>query len=81
MIRDLKVCRKWQGSKNVPSINLQGLYLREHGFTIDDPIRVEVFRNEIRIKKITPQMILKTMTERCPSLEDLIAQFDCVVCD
>lgn len=80
MIRNIKIARKRQVSKNVPAINLQGVYLREHGFEIGDQVRIELFRDEIRIKRMTPEMILKAMTERNPSLRKLVAEFDCVAC-
>lgn len=81
MTRDIKVLKKWQGSKCVPAISLQGLYLEEHNFNIGDQVRIELFRDEIRIRKITPEMILKAMREKNPHLEQLIAQFDCEVCE
>lgn len=81
MTREVKVCAKWQGNKQVPNINLQGIYLRDYGFTPGDRVRVEFFRDEIRIKRLSVQMILKALTERNPSLGKLIDEFDCVACD
>lgn len=81
MTREIKVCKKWQGQKNVPSINLQGVYLEEYGFNINDAVRVEFYKDEIRIKKMSAQMILKAMAERNPDLNKLISEFDCVICE
>ena len=81
MTREIKVCKKWQGQKNVPYINLQGLYLQEYGFNINDVVRVEFYKDEIRIKKMSAQMILKAMVERNPDLNKLISEFDCAVCE
>lgn len=81
MTREIKVLKKWQGSKSVPSISLQGKYLQEHNFNIGDQLRVELFRDEIRIRRITPEMILKVIREKNPEVERLIAEFDCVVCE
>lgn len=81
MKKNLKVCHKWQGKKSVPSINLQGNYLTEYNFNVEDTVRVEFYRDEIRIKRITPEMILKTMSDQNPAIKKLIAEFDCQVCD
>lgn len=81
MIREIKVCAKWQGNKQVPNINLQGIYLSEFGFNPGEQVRVEFFRDEIRIKRMNTKMILKALSEQNPSLAKLIAEFDCVSCD
>ena len=81
MIKTLKVCQRPQGAKYVPGINLQGLYLNDYNFNIGDVVRVEFLRDEIRIKKLTPDTILKAMAEQNPSLVKLVAEFDCVACD
>lgn len=75
----MRVSKKWQGSKNVPAISLQGLYLKEHGFNIDDLVRIDFYENEIRIRKMTPEMIYNEMKERNPALIKLISSFDCVI--
>lgn len=81
MTKTLKVCHRSQGAKYVPGINLQGIYLKEYNFNIGDTVRVEFFRDEIRIKRQTPEMILKALSERNPSLAKLVAEFDCVACE
>ncbi len=81
MTREIKVCAKWQGKKQVPNINLQGVYLRDFGFVPGDQVRVEFFRDEIRIKRMNAHMILKALSERNPSLNKLIAELDCVTCE
>lgn len=79
MKKEMRVSRKWQGSKNVPAISLQGLYLKEHGFDIDDFVKIDFYQNEIRIRKMTPEMIYNDMKERNPALIKLISEFDCVI--
>ena len=76
MIRRLKVNRKWQGEKPVPSIILQGKYLEKFNFNIDDRVRIEFFDNEIRIKKYSPDEILKEMEKENASLKKLIENLD-----
>lgn len=79
MKREIKVCRKWQGQKNVPAISIQGFYLSEFGFEIDDTVCVEIRENEIRIKKKSKEMILKKMLKENPSLKKFIVELDCAI--
>lgn len=81
MTKNIKVCRKWQGSKPVPSVNLQGVYLQEHNFNIGDTVRVEFYRDEIRIKRMNANQILRHMAEKSPEVAELVRQFDCQICD
>lgn len=81
MIKKLKVCRKWSGNKAVPSVQLQGIYLEEFNFNINDTVRVEFYRDEIRIKKMSAEQILRSMTDENPELARLIAELDCVACE
>ncbi len=76
MIRRLKVNRKWQGETPVPSIILQGKYLEKFNFNIDDKVRIELYDNEIRIKKYSPDEILKEMEKENASLKKLIENLD-----
>lgn len=76
MIRRLKVNRKWQGETPVPSIVLQGKYLEKFNFNIDDKVRIELYDNEIRIKKYSPDEILKEMEKENASLKKLIENLD-----
>lgn len=76
MIRRLKVNQKWQGEKSVPSIILQGKYLEKFNFNIDDRVRIEFFDDEIRIKKYSPDEILKEMEKENASLRKLVEKFD-----
>lgn len=76
MIRRLKVNQKWQGEKPVPSIILQGKYLEKFNFNIDDRVRIEFFDDEIRIKKYSPDEILKEMEKENASLRKLVEKFD-----
>ncbi len=76
MIRRLKVNRKWQGETPVPSIVLQGKYLEKFNFNIDDKVRIELYDNEIRIKRYSPDEILKEMEKENASLKKLIENLD-----
>lgn len=76
MIRRLKVNRKWQGETPVPSIILQGKYLEKFNFNIDDKVRIELYDNEIRIKRYSPDEILKEMEKENASLKKLIENLD-----
>lgn len=75
MKKNLKVCRKWQGSKAVPTIQLQGIYLREYNFNIDDNVRVEFYRDEIRIKRLNPEILIKNLADQ----DQAFARF-CDIC-
>lgn len=81
MTKNLKVCRKWQGNKPVPSVNLQGVYLQEHNFNIGDNVRVEFYRDEIRIKKMNAKQILQHMADDNPAIAQLVREFECEICD
>lgn len=50
--RVLKVSQRPQGKKYAPGINLQGKYLNEFGFFIDDLLVVNFQQNKIIISKI-----------------------------
>lgn len=80
-VRTLKVSRKWNGNKPVPSMNLQGIYLQEYNFNIGDSVRVVCFRDEIRILRVTPEMMYEEMKEKNPALVKLVQEFDCEICD
>lgn len=81
MIKKIKVCRKWSGSKVVPSVNLQGVYLQEFNFNVGDNVRVEFYRNEIRIKKMDARQILRHMADENPAVAELVKEFNCHICD
>lgn len=76
MIRRIKVNRKWQGERPIPSIILQGKYLKKFNFNIDDKVRIELYNNEIRIKKYSPDEILKEMEKENANLRKLIENLD-----
>lgn len=76
IIKKLKVCAKWQGSKSVPSINLQGLYLEKFNFNINDKVKIEFHKNEIRIIKYSPEQILEELKKENPALKKLIERFE-----
>ena len=76
MIRRLKVNRKWQGETPVPSIILQGKYLEKFNFNIDDKVRIALYDNEIRIKRYSPDEILKEMEKENACLKKLIENLD-----
>lgn len=79
--RQIKVCAKWQGEKRVPSINLQGVYLRDFGFMPGERVKVELSHNRITIKKLSAGDILEVMNKQNPSLERLIKEFGLVIAD
>lgn len=81
MTKKIKVCRKWSGRKSVPSVNLQGIYLQEYNFNIGDSVRVEFYRDEIRIKKMNARQILRHMAEENPAVSELVKEFNCQICD
>ena len=81
MIKKIKVCRKWSGSKVVPSVNLQGVYLQEFNFNVGDNLRVEFYRDEIRIKKMNAKQILRHMADENPAIAQLVREFKCEICD
>lgn len=81
MIKKIKVCRKWSGSKVVPSVNLQGVYLQEFNFNVGDSVRVEFYRDEIRIKKMDARQILRQIAKENPAVDELVKQFDCTICE
>ena len=81
MIRELKVVKKWQGNKSVSSLNLAGVWLQEHNFQIGDKVRIEVYRDELRIKKMSAIDISNELKKRNPEIEHLIAEFDCQLCE
>jgi len=46
---------RWGSSnrgKNVPWLNVNGLWLEQAGFKIGDPIQIDVRRNQLVIKKL-----------------------------
>ncbi len=81
MTRQIKVCAKWQGAKQVPHINLQGVYLRDFGFVPGERVKVEMKADEIRIKKLNASDILEVMRKQNPSMERLIKEFGLVLAD
>ncbi|GEM_PF-3093452 len=81
MIRKITIAKKWQGNKPVSAINLSGIWLQENNFNIGERVRVEVFRDEIRIKKATAKDILEDLKIQNPNLESLIMQLDCELCE
>jgi len=50
--RVLKVSQRPQGKYYAPGINLQGKYLNEFGFYVDDLLTVNFQQNKIIISKI-----------------------------
>lgn len=81
MTRQIKVCAKWQGAKQVPHINLQGVYLRDYGFTPGERVKIELKTNEIRIQKLNAGDILEVLSKQNPSMERLIKEFGLVLAD
>lgn len=81
MVKKLKVCRKWSGSKSVPSVQLQGIYLEEFNFNINDTVRVEFYRDEIRIKKMDARQLLRNMADENPAVAELVKEFNCQICE
>jgi len=79
-VREIKVCKKWNGNKPVPSVSLQGLYLNEYNFNVGDNVRVICYRDEIRIVKITQETLLKRMQIQNPALAKLVSEFECELC-
>ncbi len=81
MTREIKVCAKWQGSKQVPGINLQGMYLRDFGFEPGERVKIEFMKNEIKIRKLDASDILDILHTQNPSMEKLIKEFGLVLAD
>lgn len=81
MIKRIKIANKWQGKKNVPAFQISGEYLREHGFSIGDEVQVQMFRDEIRIVKMTPEMILNDLRTGNKEMNKYIGFLCCGDCD
>lgn len=81
MIRKMKIGYKWQGRKSLPEIRMSGEYLRDCGFSVGDQVRVELFRDEIRIKRMTAEMILRDMAATNPSMARYVDEMDCETCE
>ena len=81
MTKQIKVCAKWQGSKQVPGINLQGAYLQEYGFLPGERVKIEFSIDEIKIRKLDASDILEVLSAQNPSLEKLIKEFGLVLAD
>lgn len=50
--RNLSVSKSWKNNKNVPSIRLMGIWLKDAGFTYKDSLEIKVSDGEILIKKM-----------------------------
>lgn len=81
MTRQIKVAAKWQGNKNVPAINLQGIYLRDFGFVSGERVKIEFKPDEITIKKLNASDILDVLSRQNPSLSKLVKEFGLMVCE
>ncbi len=81
MTRQIKVCAKWQGDKQVPHINLQGVYLRDFGFVPGERVKIELKADEIRIRRLNASDILEVLSKQNPSMERLIKEFGLVLTD
>lgn len=79
MTREIKVNYKWQGKKQVPSISLQGIYLQEFGFDIDDKLKVYISKNEVIIKRDNKADLLEAMMSQNPALSKLVEEFELTV--
>jgi hypothetical protein len=60
---------------------MSGEYLRDCGFSVGDQVRVELFRDEIRIKRMTGEMILRDMATTNPSMARYVTDMGCEECD
>jgi toxic protein SymE len=43
----------WHGGRNVPWLNIRGLWLEDAGFKVGDPIEIAVSNGKLVIKKVT----------------------------
>lgn len=50
--RFLKIYPSWRNNKKVPKINLQGLYLKNFNFDVNDQIEIVLSENKITITKL-----------------------------
>lgn len=48
--RKLKISYLWQNKKQVPKINISGIWLKNAGFEIGQNVKVEISNNQIIIK-------------------------------
>ena len=48
--RFLKTGYLWQGKKQVPKINISGIWLKNAGFEIGQNVKIEISNNQIIIK-------------------------------
>ena len=48
--RFLKTGYLWQGKKQVPKINISGIWLKNAGFEIGQNVKIEISKNQIIIK-------------------------------
>ena len=47
--RNLKIAYLWQGKKQVPKINISGIWLKNAGFEIGQNIKIAISNNQIII--------------------------------
>lgn len=64
------------GSSNMMTINMNGEYLRKHGFNIGDYVHVEVNEDRIVITKNKETKVVSIFSKKNETLDSLIDTFD-----